>query len=97
VAHASRYARCVIASDVGAVGNLIRQFGFGFTVEPESPEKLRDAIRKFLDLTASQRLEMESKAKLAAQSYSWDEMCHRIEEVYYRCTGARGCVKVLQA
>lgn len=97
VAHASRYARCVIASDVGAVGNIIRQFGFGFTVEPESPEKLRDAIRKFLDLTASERLEMESKAKLAAQSYSWDEMCRRIEEVYYRCTRAPGCVKVLQA
>lgn len=89
VARACQYARAVIASDVGAVGETIRQFGFGFVVEPESPEKLRQAIAKFLDLSESDRLKMESKAKFASQSYSWDEVCRRIEEVYYRCIEVR--------
>ncbi len=79
-----RYARCVIASDVGAVGDIIRQFGFGFTVEPDCPENLRQAIAKFLARSESERQEMESKAKLGAQSHSWDEVCRRIEAVYHR-------------
>ncbi len=92
IARACQYARCVIASDVGAVGDTIRQYGFGLVVEPESPEKLRQAIEKFLGLSDGERLEMESKAKLAALSNSWDEVCRRIEEVYYRCSG-RGSIR----
>ena len=82
IALACRYARCIIASDVGAIGDTIRQFGFGFAVEPERPEQLREAITKFLDLSESERLEMESKAELASRFYSWDEVCRRLEEIY---------------
>ncbi len=88
MAQVCRNSRCVIASDVGAVGQTVRQFGFGLTVEPENPQELRRAIARFLSLAASERLEMEAKARDASQFYSWDEVCGRVEEVYYRCKGS---------
>ncbi len=89
IAHACQYARCVIASDVGAVGNTIRQFGFGLAVEPERPAQLREAIASFLGLAESARLEMESNAKRTSEFCSWDAVSRRFEEVYNRCVDDR--------
>ena len=38
----------VIATDVGEVGDLVRRYGLGLVVEPENPQRLADAIGRYV-------------------------------------------------
>jgi glycosyltransferase involved in cell wall biosynthesis len=79
---ACAHGKCVIASAVGAVGKTVREAGIGFVVEPESAERLREAINKFLLLKAEERMQMEVNSRSLAAEQSWNSVCSQLEGVY---------------
>ena len=79
---ACAHGRSVIASDVAAMGPTVREAGMGFVVEPESADRLREAIEKFLLLTPEDRLQMEAKSRSVATALSWNSICAQLEDMY---------------
>ncbi len=79
---ACAHGRPVIASDLGAMGPTVREAGMGFVVEPESADRLREAIQKFLLLTPEDRLQMEAKSRSVATALSWNSICAQMEDMY---------------
>jgi glycosyltransferase involved in cell wall biosynthesis len=82
LAKACSHGRCVIASDVGALGKTVRESGIGLVVEPESADSLREAIDKFLLLKPQDRVQMEAKSRLLATAQSWNSVCSQLDDMY---------------
>jgi glycosyltransferase involved in cell wall biosynthesis len=64
------------------MGPTVREAGMGFVVEPESADRLREAIEKFLLLTPEDRLQMEAKSRAVATALSWNSICVQLEDIY---------------
>jgi glycosyltransferase involved in cell wall biosynthesis len=79
---ACAHDRCVIASDVAAVGKTVREVGIGLVVEPDSADRLREAINKFLLLKPEDRMQMEAKSRFLARLHSWNSVCCQLEDMY---------------
>ena len=60
---ACSHGKCVIASDVAAVGKTVREAGIGLVVEPESANKLKEAIHTFLLLKPEHRAQIGDQFK----------------------------------
>ena len=79
---ACAHGKSVIASDVAAVGKTVREAGIGLVVEPESANRLKEAISKFLLLKPQDRLQMEAKSRLLATAQSWNSVCSQLDDMY---------------
>ena len=79
---ACAHGKSVIASDVAAVGKTVRESGIGLVVEPESADRLKEAINEFLLLKPEDRVQMEAKSRLLATAQSWNSVCSQLEDMY---------------
>ncbi|MGH9469655.1 MAG: glycosyltransferase family 4 protein [Terriglobia bacterium] len=76
------HGRPVIASDVSLLGETVKRRQIGFTVEPDSAPALREAMLRFLSLTADERAQMERRVQFYASEMSWDSACEKWLEFY---------------
>jgi glycosyltransferase involved in cell wall biosynthesis len=88
---ACSHGKSVIASDVAAVGKTVREAGIGLVVEPESANRLKEAISKFLLLKPEDRVQMEANSRSLATAQSWNSVCSQLEDIYSQIlNGKRG-------
>jgi len=66
----------VIASDVGGIGEYVRQGETGLTVPPEDPEALAEAFWSFF--TATDRAGLREGIKRFNQNHGWDKLAAMI-------------------
>lgn len=76
------HGRSVIASDVGLLGETVKEQKIGFAVEPDNARALRDGMVQFLSLTPEERLKMEDRVQAFARLLSWDSVCAQYIEFY---------------
>lgn len=72
----------VIASDVGEIGEAVKNSKLGLTFEAENPESLRDTISAFLGLREEEKREMKENLSRFAQDRSYQELARRHIELY---------------
>lgn len=70
------YEKPCVVSDVGGMGETVREYGLGIVVEPESPAALKKGI---LSLSATQRGVGFKKYK---EEKSWTKVCERLLVIY---------------
>lgn len=88
VAEAQAAGLPVVATDVGGVGEIVRDCVSGYLVEPEDPEQMADAIFKLvIDQEAATRMGMLGK-RWVEESYSIDRCAARYEELYQKVLGS---------
>ena len=73
--------KAVIASNIGALSEIIGQAGLLF--DPHSSHALHAAILSVLS-SAEQRAELASKALARAKRYSWTAAAERTMQIYER-------------
>ncbi len=74
--HAAAAQRPVLASDVGQIGDIIQEWGLGVTVPPESPERLRKAMKGFLNEERDLN-RINQNAKDYAEKHHWKKMAKK--------------------
>ena len=80
LATAIGYRRPVVVTDVGSLGEIVREFQAGEVVQPDDPAGLAQAITRLLEpdaLTAA-----SSGADAAARTLTWDAAAEQHERVY---------------
>jgi glycosyltransferase involved in cell wall biosynthesis len=80
LATAIGYRRAVVVTDVGSLGEIVREFGAGEVVPPGDPHALAEAITRSLEpaaLTAA-----TSGAEAAARALTWEAAAEQHERVY---------------
>jgi glycosyltransferase involved in cell wall biosynthesis len=81
------HGRPAVVSDLGAVGDAVREFGAGRAVPPEDPAALASACAELL--TDSDALQAAYEGALAARSaLTWEEAARAHEAVYAELVGA---------
>lgn len=91
--HACSHGRCVIAADVGQVGEAVRSHAIGFVVESDNAIALREAMLRFMRLDSSQRAEIEQRALQTARRYSWNAVSTQVAGYYQELLGNRDLVQ----
>lgn len=82
LATALGYHRPVVVSDIGSMGDLVRDFEAGFAVPPGNPAEVAAACTALLtDATALERAYRGAQA--AAAALTWDEAARAHEDVYH--------------
>ncbi len=79
---ACSHGKAVIASDVGILGEAVKEHKLGFAVQPDSASALRAAILRFLSLSYEEREQLEQRARSYATLMSWDSTCKEWLEFY---------------
>ena len=72
----------VVASDVGGIGDVIKNGVNGFLVPPNDPEKLADAIRKLLKDKDLREKYGANGRQLIKEHYSWDNITKQLITIY---------------
>ena len=81
LATALGHGRPAVVSDVGALGDTVREFDAGLVAPPDDPEALAEAIRRLLDDPAA--LERAYRGTEAARrGLSWDVIAEAHEQLY---------------
>ncbi|MEX2103597.1 MAG: glycosyltransferase, partial [Gaiellaceae bacterium] len=81
LATALGHGRPVVVTDVGSLGETVREFGAGLVVPPEDPEALSAACRSLLDDAAALQAAFEGTRR-AAKALSWDAAAEAHERLY---------------
>lgn len=81
---AYNFDKPVIATDVGGLAEVVLNEKTGFIVEPDSPEKLAEAVVRFY--TENKEKEFVENVRLEKQKYSWERMVENIEKLYQSLT-----------
>ena len=91
LATAIGYRRPVVVSDVGSLGEIVREFGAGLVVPPGDEAALGDACARLLADDAALTRAYEGAAK-AASTLTWEASAQEHERVYeeIRGTNRRG-------
>ncbi|HEX5483539.1 MAG TPA: glycosyltransferase family 4 protein [Terriglobia bacterium] len=76
------HGRMVIASDVGQLGETVKRYGIGLTVEPDNGSDLHQAVRRFLSLPAAECAQIEERVRSYARLMDWDSACTEWAEFY---------------
>jgi glycosyltransferase involved in cell wall biosynthesis len=87
--NAAAAGKPVIASDVGEMGDIVRQYSLGLVVEPESQEALRDAIKFFVRERSKIAPHVREYALAYAEAHHWRRMAELVEEAFRGCSRAR--------
>lgn len=82
VAMAMQYGRPVVASDVGSIGEVIRDGINGYLVPPRNADALAHAVRRVIDDTANAVNMATNNYNLARGDFSWDSIALRSAGVY---------------
>jgi len=75
-------AKPVIGSDVGGVGEVIKNSVNGYLIEPDNPLALADAIIKMLKDREAARLMGVEGRKMVEKDYTIEKMCERMYDLY---------------
>jgi glycosyltransferase involved in cell wall biosynthesis len=78
----------VVASEVGGLRDLFRQFHIGQSFSDLTPAGLSSAIHGFFD--GNHRDELLAQMRAARQHFSWDAAAGATLEAYAQCLGAEG-------
>jgi len=70
------YEKPCVVSDVGGMGETVREYGLGIVVEPESPTALKKGILSLFTTESSYGFKKYKEEK------SWDKVCDRLIKVY---------------
>jgi glycosyltransferase involved in cell wall biosynthesis len=81
LATAIGYRRPVVVSDVGSLGEIVREFGAGLVVPPDDDAALAAACSSLLEDAPALERAYEGAAK-AAMSLTWDAAAQEHERVY---------------
>ena len=79
LSQAITYRLPLVVTDVGALGETVRQFGIGCVVPPERPAALAEGIRGLYHL---QPQELATRLARAAQALAWKSVASALTEVY---------------
>jgi glycosyltransferase involved in cell wall biosynthesis len=86
------HGRPAIVTDVGGIGDAIREFGAGRVVPPEDPSALADACVDLL--TDRDALRRAYEGALAARSaLTWDEAAKAHEALYEELAGSTSATR----
>jgi len=83
LADAYAYRIPIVATDVGAVGDTVRDDGTGWVVPPSDPPALADALRSAVKDTSALRA-VASAIDRVAEEYSYEKVGARMREIYER-------------
>jgi glycosyltransferase involved in cell wall biosynthesis len=81
LATALGHGRPAVVTDVGALGETVREFGAGLVVPPDDPEALAEACRTLLDDEAALLRAFEG-TEAARSGLSWDAIAEAHERLY---------------
>jgi len=73
----------VISTDVGEIGNIVKENGLGMVVEPDSTEALRQGIKQFLDNRAEMSREVYQRTIGYAHKHDWHKMGSVVRKEYF--------------
>ncbi len=76
---ANNFLKPVVATDVGGLGEIIKDGYNGYVVEPNSPQAFADAIEKFY--SEADQLKMRENIKSELNKFSWSKFVEEIEEL----------------
>lgn len=79
--------RPTIASDVGAIGSLIKERNLGITVKPENAKSLAKGITRFLDHKKFYSNKIEKSVDSYLSEASWKAVAPLIEKIYREVEG----------
>jgi glycosyltransferase involved in cell wall biosynthesis len=71
----------ILISDVGEMGNFVRQYGCGIVIKPSSPKGWLNGLITLLD-DEELRLEMSARARYCAEKFSWRNIACQVYEAY---------------
>ena len=80
--HACGFALPVIASDVGQLGELVREHGLGLTFTPEDALSLRQVIAAFFSLPLEGRQAFAARMAAFTAANSWEEIARKHLALY---------------
>jgi glycosyltransferase involved in cell wall biosynthesis len=83
---AMNYGVPVVASDIGGITDIVQHERTGLLVPPGDERALADALTRLLGDSALARSLGEGGTRLLRDSFSWDRIVERWEEVYERAT-----------
>jgi glycosyltransferase involved in cell wall biosynthesis len=75
----------IIASNVGGLSEIIKDFENGFLVEPKNPEKIAEKVI-FLLNDEKLRKTISKNNKEVAKKYSWENVIEKLEKIYFKLT-----------
>jgi glycosyltransferase involved in cell wall biosynthesis len=80
--HGCQFSLPVIASDVGQLGEQVKNYKLGLTFIPEDPLSLREAITSFLNLGTGEKLVIKRNLHEFAIANSWEQYTKRYMDIY---------------
>lgn len=75
---AYNFNKPVIATNVGGLGEVVRDNVTGFVVEPNNPDAIANAVRRYFEENREQ--EFTANVEREKKKYSWEAMSNAIEE-----------------
>jgi len=72
----------VIASEVGQLGEYVRDYNLGIRFTPEDSQSLRQAIISFLSLKEEERQAIKANFSKFAADLPWEEVANRYKALY---------------
>lgn len=79
----------VIVSDVGIIGEIVKDNGLGVIFEPDSSVAFREAINKFYSLKDEQVTEIKNNVNLFVKSRDWNKVARLHLDVYQNISLSR--------
>ncbi|MCW3975573.1 MAG: glycosyltransferase family 4 protein, partial [Candidatus Bathyarchaeota archaeon] len=76
----------VICSDIGTIGQIVKENSFGITVTPESIQSLAEGILNFLARKEEIKRAVQNPAKQYMIRADWNRVANIIEETYKKLT-----------
>ncbi len=73
---ANNFFKPVIASDVGGLGEIIKDGVTGYVVKPEDPDAIAKAVLKFYEENNAEKFSANIKAE--AEKYSWEKFADEL-------------------
>lgn len=84
------YGVPVVVTDVGSLGETVREDGTGIVISQRDPDILADALRSILRDPDMRTRAAESMLKLSVEKYSWRAVAEKTAEVYEMALRQRG-------
>jgi glycosyltransferase involved in cell wall biosynthesis len=82
------HGRLSITSDSGEIGRLSSRHDIGLMVASPTPERLHEALQRFIALDPERQRDMERRCQHLASSFSWDAVMPQLLAAVLRLGGA---------
>lgn len=84
------YGVPVVVTDVGSLGEIVREDGTGIVVSQRDPDILANALRSILGNPNMRTRAAQSMLRLSVEKYSWRAVAEKTVEVYEMALRQRG-------